>query len=199
MLAIGHGEVVGLQIAIARAPQDGLHVRRDPTGPARLGRGLVEQLDLQPGPPRGREQAAELLGARVGQRDPQAADLAPVGRSPGVPLQAPEGRDRIHGEPDPVLRAAHLADQACRLRGGRRGERRVLLDQQHVGLAGLGQPVRDGAADRAPAHDHDLGVLEISHPRGPLSRHARLARRSRRSCVGGDIGMAGEQIRQLRA
>ncbi len=169
MLAIGHGEVVGLQIAVARAPQDGFDVRGQQARPAGLGRGLVEQLDLQPGTPRHTEQAFELLGAGVGQRDPQAADLAPVGRGTVVGLQLREGRDRIHGQPYAVFGAAHLADQTRCLRRGRRCQRCILFEQQHVGLAGLGQPVGDGAADRAAAHDHDLGVpdlhkIELGHP-----------------------------------
>ena len=59
-------------------------------------------------------------------------------------------------------RVANLADQSGRLRRRHRGDGRLLFQQQHVGLAGLGQAVSDGAADGAAADDHNFGVLLVT-------------------------------------
>ena len=176
MLAVRHREIVGLQIAIARAPEDRLGVVGDQTWPARLSGRVVEQLALGVRRARsGREQTVELGDPRVSQRDPEAADLAPVRRRAVVLLQAAEGRDRVHREPDPVRRAADLAHKPRRLRRGRGGERRVLLEQEHIGDAGFGKSIRDRAPDGAAAHDYDLGVADFPHFRRHPCSHATLA------------------------
>ena len=59
-------------------------------------------------------------------------------------------------------RVADLADQAGGLRRGDRRDGRLLFQQQHVGLAGLGQAVRDGAADGAAADDDDFSLLRFA-------------------------------------
>ena len=185
MLPVRHREIVGLEIAVARAPEDRPGRGGHQTRPAGLRARVVDQLDLEPGAAGGCAEALKLLDAGVGQRDAQAPDLAPVGRRAVMPLQAAEGRDRIHGEPDPVRRAADLANEPGRLRRRRGGERRVLLDQQHVRHTGLGEPIRDRAADRAAAHDHHLGVAELAHFAAPRAspdartrmHHPRLAHR----------------------
>ncbi len=178
---VGHGEVVGLQIAVARAPEDRLGRRRDQARPAGLGGGVVEQVHLEPGRPRGPDQALELLDARVLERDPEAADLAPGGPRLGTPLQRREGRDRIHRQPDPIGRVSHLADQPRRLRRGHRGERRLLLDQQDVALAGRSETIGDGAADRAAADDHDLRAAEFRHGHAAARMASTYQRRNPRT------------------
>jgi hypothetical protein len=110
-----------------------------------------------------RRQALELRDPRVLERDPEAADLAPARRRLARRLQRAEGRDRIHREAHAVDRTPHLPDQPRRLRRGDAGERRLLLDQQHVALAGLGQAPGDSAADRPAADDHDLRVPQLAH------------------------------------
>ncbi len=170
---VGHGEVVGLQVAIARAPEDRLCRRRDQARPAGAGSGVIQELDLETGRPRGLHETAELLDAGVLERDPEAADLAPGGPRRGPAFEGFEGRDRIHREPDALDRAAHLADQARRLRRGDRRQRRFLLDQQHIPPAGLGQAVGDRAADGTTADDHDLSVPELRHRQAS----ARMVRR----------------------
>ena len=64
-------------------------------------------------------------------------------------------------------RAADLAHEPGRLRRRRGGERGVLLEQEDVADAGLGEPIGDRAADRAAAHDHDLGVAKLAHLAAP--------------------------------
>jgi hypothetical protein len=150
VLPVRHREIVGLQIAVARAPEDRLGRGGHQIRPAGLRARVVDQLDFEPGAAGGCKEALKLLDAGVGQRDAQAPDLAPVGRRAVMPLQAAEGRDRIHGEPDPVRRAADLANEPGRLRRRRGGERRVFLDQQHVRHTGLGAPIRDRRSRRRP-------------------------------------------------
>ena len=128
---------------------------------------MVEQLDLEPGAAGGRAKTSELLDPGVGERDAQAADLTPVWRRVALLLQPAEGRNRIQGEPDPVRRAADLAHEPGRLRRRGGGERGVLLEEEDVADAGLGEPIGNRAADRAAAHDHDLGVAKLAHLAAP--------------------------------
>ena len=53
-----------------------------------------------------------------------------------------------------------------RLRRGDRGDGRFLFQQQHVGLARLGQAVRHGAADGPAADDDNLSLLAVSASHG---------------------------------
>ena len=87
----------------------------------------------------------------------------PTCRQPGLACSSRcELRKRLdgpHGELGPLDAVADLADQAGGLRRRHGGDRRLLFQQQHVGLARLGQAVSDGAANGAAADDDNFGVL----------------------------------------
>ena len=101
----------------------------------------------------------ELFDALIAQRDPQRADLPPAGLGVFVALELRKGFDRPHGELGAFDGVANLADQPGGLRRGDGGDGRLFFQQQHVGLAGLGQAVRDRTAHGAAADDDDFGML----------------------------------------
>ena len=79
-----------------------------------------------------------------------------------VALQLRKSLHRPHRQPSALDRVADLADKTRRL--GRRdgGNRRLFLQQQHVGLARVGEAIGDRASDGAAADDHDFCVLAIA-------------------------------------
>ena len=89
----------------------------------------------------------------------------PTCRQPGVTLlvalQFRKCGHRPHRELRPLDGVADLPDEPGRLRRGDRRDGRLLFEQQHVGLAGLGEAVGDGTADGAAADDDNLSVLRI--------------------------------------
>ena len=87
----------------------------------------------------------------------------PTCRQPGLAASSRSSSrkrlDRPHRQLGALDRVANLADEARGLRRGDRGDRGLLFHEQHVGLAGLGQAVRDGTADGAAADDDNLCAL----------------------------------------
>ncbi len=116
-------------------------------------------LDLQPEVPlEGGDPAVLLQAVRVGRRLDQP-DRLEAGGLPGLLLQPrvevagvqPDRGRGLRGRPE----AGH---QARGVPGGAGGEP-VALEQEHVGPAGVGEVVGDGAADDAAADDDDAGTV----------------------------------------
>ena len=163
---VRHREVGRLQIAVGRAPQHGLravevHQRPLLSGP----RALSMKSASRPASSATafiRWNSATRSGA---ERDPQRADLPPAGLGRLVALAVRENVSTDHmASLRPLDGVADLADESGRLRRGDRRDGRLLFQEQHVGLAGLGQAVRDGAADGAAADDDNLCVLRYRSP-----------------------------------
>ena len=126
--------------------------------------GILDAESVHPGcfPPQ------RLLPLRRGrQRD--MADGAESGGVPGLGFQPGVQVARVPAEEQRGL-VGHpgRGDQAGRV-PGRSGGERVLLQQDHVGPAQVGQVVGDAAADHPAADDHYLGA--VGHPAGDLARH----------------------------
>ncbi len=87
----------------------------------------------------------------------------PVDGLTGLGLQPPVHLDRLFEHARGVAGRAQLTDQAGGMPGGPVGEL-VLLEDQHVTLAVLGQPVGDRAAEDPTPDDHDAGpVGRLNH------------------------------------
>ncbi len=141
-----------------RLDVDGAHQREQ-----RLG--LVGRDDVHREPERlgHRGQPAQLHRALGRARQPQASGLVPVDGLAGLGLETAVHLDRLLEHARRVPRRAQLADQAGGMPGGPVGEL-VLLEDQHVALAVLRQPVGDRAAEDPAPDDHDAGpVGRLNH------------------------------------
>ena len=124
-------------------------------------------LDLQPEVPLERGDPAVLLQAGLVGGRLDEADRLEAGGLAGLLL---EPRVEVTGvQPDRgrgLRRRPEAGHQARGVPRGAGGEA-VALEQDHVGPAGMGEVVGDGAADHAPADDDDAGTVgELSPGRG---------------------------------
>ncbi len=148
------GDVGGVGRAVAGQPDrpgEVLGAQQRVPLPRLLGR---EQLALQVVGGRGRSGAPQRRHPVVGARDDEAADLPVAGAQAGLGLEPLVEVGGVLHEPGAALAGAQQTDQAGGVPGGaaRQG---ALLEQQHVGLAQVGQVVgRRGTDDAAPDHDH---------------------------------------------
>ena len=110
----------------------------------------------------------------------------PTCRQPGLTLSSRwssrKRLDRPHGELGALDGVADLADETGRLRRGDRGDGRLLFQEQHVGLAGLGETVRDGTADGPAADDDNFSLLALSLRHGATRRRDEEVIRRRCCC-----------------
>src|ERR1041384_2551820 len=182
--AIGHGEVIWLQITIARTPQDRFGAVKIHSRPFLARQFVVDEINLQPGLVRDVFQSFKLLDSLVGERYTQRSDLTPARIVLRILLQVRESFDRPHGEFDSLDGGAHLADKPGGLRRSYRRQRRFLLDQQHVRLASLGEVVSYAAPNGAAADHDNLCALDFVHGWGRktirLARNDLLIPRSKR-------------------
>ena len=151
------GQVGRVGPAVARQPQRahqviGGHDRVQLGGPLRADQLAVDLVGGRGG--RGPRQRGHPLG---GPGHGDAAAPAEARGLAGLRLQPLVQPGRVLHQPGAGLRCAQLADQAGRVPGGAAGQL-PLLQQQHVGLAQLGQVVGDAGADHPAPDDDDAGA-----------------------------------------
>ena len=126
-MGVGHCEIVGLQIAVARTPQHRLGRGKIEHRPLGLGFVIAYERRLESGLIGGGFHLLKLRHALVSQRHAQRSDLSPTRLGLRLRLHLGEGLDRPHRQLDTIDAGAHLANQTGRLRGGLRGECVVFL------------------------------------------------------------------------
>ena len=166
-----HGEVGRVGLAVAGQPDGADEVVGRHQRPALAGLLRREDLALQVERLGGRGGAAQLDHPVLGARDGDAAAALEPRAQPGLVLQPRVEVGRVLHEAGAALGRPQLADQAGRV--PRRAARQLaLLEEQDVGLAGLGQVVGDARADDAAADDDDARPCRQRVMRGPRPRRA---------------------------
>ena len=129
MLHVAHGQVVGLQVAIARAPEYRPGMAEVHQGPELLRPVVVDELGLESCLVADLLHVAKLLDPLVVERHAQRAHLAPPRVALLVFLQPGEGLYRPHCQLDAFGCIAYLSDQARGLGTGCRGYCGLFLDE----------------------------------------------------------------------
>ncbi len=158
-LGQGGGDVDGVDPAVAGDVEAGEQVVGLRPGEQVCHLPRRDLLDLEPEVPLERGDPAVLLQAiRVGGRLDEADRLEPGGL-PGLLLESRVQVARV--QPDRgrgLRRRPEAGHQACGVPRGAAGEA-VALEQDHVGPAGVGEVVGDGAADHTSADHDDAGTV----------------------------------------
>jgi hypothetical protein len=163
---LGHRR--GIDVPVGREECSGVHVLGRHQREQFLGALRADDLHRQPERLGHRGEALQFERAFRRARQAQAAGLVPVDGLTRLGLQAAVHLDRLLQHPGGVARRAQLAHQAGSVPGRTVGEL-VPFEQQHVGLAVLGQPVCDRTPEDAAADDDDSGTCR----NGERSGHAR--------------------------
>ena len=149
----GEGELAGVEVAVERDERGRDHAVGRHRREHRLRLGGRHELHLEAEALRPAGLALDLLVALARRRQPQPAELVPARILARLARQVGVEADRVLHHLGQADGRAQLADEAGRVPRRAVGEP-VLLDQDDVAPAELGEVVEDAAAPD-PAADHD--------------------------------------------